>query len=384
MGWIHGTAGTTSGWEPLQPSESSRIDQIVKLKSEREDVKLGGLKYTVQLGSGSGSGSSPDVTLSLPELLGGDVWDQHKLLLEVVEVHGVRGCFPVALKDQLKSRGKPPVSKGFGLKVTACRVGVAGGGGGSEGGGGASSSSSSASASASSLVEELDHGPIAVKHISGHKGKLDLTSAVELNVGSRLTLDRMSLPGSAVAAGASKSAKGVECGAISIRIDVFWDAIHSTGSAGGARRSSNEVTSATAIVQKRHLLGRAFIPVVAVRSEVVRFPLQRGVVDDESAAASSGGDADDAPWVSVRLWRPKLRRVRGCGETMTEKELRRHVPRCIERNAVLGAGGGGASRKRPASGELERKAKRKAAMPRRSSLYEEESGDDDDDDDEDY
>lgn len=136
MGWIHGTAGTTSGWEPLQPSESSRIDQIVKLKSEREDVKLGGLKYTVQLGSGSGSGSSPDVTLSLPELLGGDVWDQHKLLLEVVEVHGVRGCFPVALKDQLKSRGKPPVSKGFGLKVTACRVGVAGGGGGSEGGGG--------------------------------------------------------------------------------------------------------------------------------------------------------------------------------------------------------------------------------------------------------
>lgn len=151
--WINGTSGRISGWNQLKPSGSSHIDRIVKLRKADERVVLGGLEYSVDiLDEGRAS-------LVLPPLLGGDVWDQHQLLVEVVAVHGLPECFPSALKAQIAGGGKErrtPVSKGFGLKVCACRVVVDAG----EGEG------------ASSAAEaEAEHGPIAVQHIDGYEGE---------------------------------------------------------------------------------------------------------------------------------------------------------------------------------------------------------------------
>jgi hypothetical protein len=343
-------------------------------------------------------------SLALPPLLGGDVWDQHQLLVEVVAVHGLPDCFPRALKAQLAGGGakrgkrRAPVSKGFGLKVCACRVVP----GAEEGG-------------ASSAAAEAEHGPIAVQHIDGYEGHLDLAACGDVAVASRVAVDRASLPGSALAAGASAAAAGVECGAISIRVEIFWDAIHSGGGGGGggagsapseiratttataasdpsgapprkrarpsvaagSSRSSNAITTAAAIVQKRHVLGRAFIPSVAVAGDVARFPLHfvGGAGGGSDATAAAGGA--DAPWVSVRLWRPKLRRVKGCGETMTEKELRRHIGTCVAAQSPQKAGAAAAATAVAAK-------KKKVALRRGVSMYAEESDDDDESDDEDY
>ena len=250
-----------------------------------------------------------------------------------------------------------------------------------------------------------------------YEGHLNLAECGDIAVASRVAIDRASLPGSALAAGANVAAAGVECGNISIRVEVFWDAIHSGVKGGGegaanapsgmratttatatmdpsgapsrkrarpsvaagSSRSSNAITTAGAIVQKRHVLGRTFIPSVAVTGDVARFPLLRVGGGGEGgggvgAASTAAGDGD-SPWVSVRLWRPKLRRVKGCGETMTEKELRRHIGTCVAAQSP---------QKAAAAAAATAAAKKKVALRRGVSIYAEESEDDDDSDDEDY